>query len=53
MRICFIPIPYCLLILTFCLAGRSDSQEADDRLRAFFESHLEETFQMRPFEATL
>jgi uncharacterized protein (DUF885 family) len=36
-----------------CVATHASAQSADERLQAFFKTHLEESFQMRPFDATL
>ncbi len=35
------------------IPSKANAQSADERLQAFFQSHLEEVFQMRPFDATL
>lgn len=43
-----------LLFFLFVVAvGDSHAQEADARLQTFFQTHLEETFSMRPYDATL
>lgn len=35
------------------MAGRLAAQTADERLQAFFKTHLEESFQLRPLDATM
>lgn len=42
-----------LLVICFALQQPTLAQSADERLAAFFKSHLEECFQMRPLEATM
>ena len=40
------------LVVLLGIAGPAPAQNADDRLEAFFKACLEETFQMRPLDAT-
>ena len=41
------------VLVTFCLATTAAAQTADEKLETFFKSYLEESFQLRPFEATM
>lgn len=41
------------IVLTHCLMTSVVAQTADEKLETFFKSHLEESFRMRPFEATM
>jgi len=41
------------VLVTFCLITPAAAQTADEKLEAFFKSYLEESFQLRPFEATM
>ena len=41
------------LVVFSCLTTSAIAQDADARLEAFFKSHLEESFRMRPLEATM
>ena len=40
------------VVVTLSLTSAAIAQTADETLEAFFKSHLEESFQMRPLEAT-
>lgn len=40
-------------MLTLVMTSPLIAQTADDRLQAFFKAHLDESFAMRPFDATL
>ena len=37
----------------FCLLTTAIAQDADAKLEAFFKAHLEESFKLRPLEATM
>jgi len=41
------------VVVTLSLTTAAMAQTADEKLEVFFKSHLEESFQMRPFEATM
>ena len=41
------------IVVTHCLITSVVAQTADEKLEAFFKSHLEESFLMRPLEATM
>ncbi len=46
-------VVYAIVPLFMLLSVRANGQVADEQLDAFFRSHLEEAFQMRPYDATL
>jgi len=41
------------LVVLICLMGSAVAQDADAKLEKFFREHLEESFRMRPLEATV
>lgn len=45
-------IAWLVLVVCFAVQERASAQTADQRLEAFFKAHLEESFRLRPLEAT-
>ena len=53
MKFRFVDSLYFLAILFFGMPVMLLAQTADERLQAFFKSHLEEVFELRPLDATI